>query len=74
MKVPGRNYEKTVYWVIPVDRDSFLFKDITEDAHELSMSGSIPKLILIRLAQFYEQRRNNQRSHPGDAETGRPTS
>ena len=64
----GRNYDKRVYWVIPVDRDSILYEHIMRDAHELSMESSVPKLLVVRISEYYE-RHNHQRSHSGDETT-----
>jgi hypothetical protein len=64
----GRNYDKRVYWVIPVDRDSILYERIMRDAHELSMESSVPKLLVVRISEYYE-RRKQQRNHSDDEAT-----
>ena len=53
-----RDYTKTEYWMVPVDRNSELYRAIMNDASEVSMISSIPVLIRIRLGEYYAQKRN----------------
>lgn len=59
-----RDRSKIEYWIIPVEKDSVLHRSIVEDAENLGMTNVIPKMIMIRLAEFYSQKRNQQRNHP----------
>ncbi len=52
-----RDYKKTEYWIVPVDKNSELYRLILEDASETAMRSSIPVLLRIRLGEYYKMKK-----------------
>lgn len=57
--MPRRDYEKIAYWIIPVERDTEVYKLIMDDATETGMTNNIPMLLKLRIAEYYLRRRDN---------------
>lgn len=64
-----RDYNKTMYWIVPVDKDSELYRAIMEDATDMSLISSIPVLMRIRLGEYYRMKKQEGGLNHEPAET-----